>query len=72
MLNAKKLGPLLPLIYVISGFLVVYTLYVVSLFRPKKGGRQRRWRSHDWVWVPLAGVTGIMLLALWWRLRQSP
>jgi amino acid transporter len=72
MTNAKDLHPLQPIIYVIAGFLVVYTLYVVSLFRPRKNGRRRLWRGVDWVWVPLAGVAGVMLLALWWRMRQIP
>ncbi|MGP8201565.1 MAG: hypothetical protein ACLQU4_18910 [Limisphaerales bacterium] len=72
MMNAKELRPLLPIIYVISGFVVVYTLYVVSLFRPRKGHHRRLWRTRDWVWVPLAGAAGLMLLVLWWRMRQVP
>jgi len=70
MLNADKLRPLIPIISIIAGFLVVYAVYVISLFRHRKDGSQRRWRSKDWVWVPLAGVTGVLLLALWWHLRQ--
>jgi len=72
MMNAKELGPLLPIICVICGFLIVYSLWVFSLFRPRKDGSQRRWRSEDWIWVPLAGVTGVLLLALWWHMRQVP
>ena len=67
---AKELRP--PIICIIAGFLIVFTIYVISLFRRRKDGTQRRWRSHDWVWVPLAGVTGVLLLALWWHMRQTP
>jgi amino acid transporter len=72
MLNAKELRPLLPIILVNFGFLIVYSLWVASLFKRRKDGRQRRWRGKDWVWVPLAGVTGVLLLALWWHMRQAP
>lgn len=62
----------LPIVLIIVGFLIVYAFYVVSLFKPRKDGSQRRWRRNDWVWVPLAGVTGVLLLALWWHMRQVP
>jgi amino acid transporter len=68
-MNTKELAPLLPIICIISGFLIVYSLWVASLFRVRKDGSQRRWRTEDWVWVPLAGVAGALLLALWWHLR---
>ena len=71
-MNTATLSPLLPIIAVIAGFLIVYALWVASLFRPRKDGSQRRWRSKDWVWVPLAGLTGVLLLALWWHMRQPP
>jgi len=71
-MNAEKLRPLLPIILVIVCFLVVYSFWIVSLFKPRKDGSQRRWRSKDWVWVPLAGVTGVLLLALWWHMRLVP
>jgi amino acid transporter len=72
MINARTLRPLLPIIYIISGFLIVYAFYIFSLFKTRKDGTRRRWRSKDWVWVPLAGLAGVMLLALWWHLRQVP
>jgi amino acid transporter len=72
MMNDKELGPLLPIIYIIAGFLVVYSFWIVSLFRPREDGSQRRWRGKDWVWVPLAAVAGVLLLALWWHMRQVP
>jgi amino acid transporter len=71
-MNVEKVRPFFPIIVVILGFLVVYSLWVASLFRPRKDGSQRRWRSQDWVWVPLAGVTGVLLLALWWHMRLPP
>jgi amino acid transporter len=71
-MNANAPSSHLPLLYMIGGFLVLYTLYVVSLFRPRKSGRRRHWRTHDWLWVPLAGLTGVVLLALWWHLRIGP
>jgi amino acid transporter len=71
-MNAKELRSLLPLIYVICGFVVVYSLYICSLFKRRKDGNRRRWRGTDTLWVPLAGLTGIMLLILWWYMRQLP
>jgi amino acid transporter len=68
-MNVEKLRPLFPIIGIIVVFLIVYLLWVVSLFRLRKDGSQRRWRSEDWVWVPLAGLTGALLLALWWHMR---
>ena len=44
---AREISP--TIIYIISGFLVVYTIYVFSLFRTRKNGRKRRWRNKDWV-----------------------
>jgi sensor c-di-GMP phosphodiesterase-like protein len=70
MLHFDQLRPQFPIICIIALFLVVYTTWVISLFRPRKDGCQRRWRSKDWVWVPLAAVTGVLLLVLWWNLRQ--
>jgi amino acid transporter len=69
MLHTRELRLQLPIICIIAVFLIVYTFWVVSLFRPRKDGSQRRWRSKDWVWVPLAAVTGALLLALWWKMR---
>jgi hypothetical protein len=67
-MNAKGL---LPIICIIVAFLIVYSLWVSSLFKPRKDGTQRRWRTGDWLWVPLAGVAGVLLLALWWHMRAS-
>ena len=64
--------PQAPIIGILWLFFVMYSVYVVNLFKPRKDGTQRRWRVYDTVWVPLAGLTGAMLLVLWWRLRQSP
>jgi len=49
------------------GFLLVYALCIVLVFRVKKWGQRRRWLPLDYVWVPLGGLTGVCLLALWWR-----
>jgi len=70
-MNVEKLRPLFPIIAIIVVFLVVYSFWVASLFKPRKDGSQRRWRNEDWVWVPLAGVAGVLLLALWWHLRTN-
>ena len=69
-MNVEKLRPLFPIIAIILGFLIVYALWVASLFRPRKDSSQRRWRGEDWIWVPLAGLTGVLLLALWWQMRH--
>ena len=71
-MNVAQLRPLFPIIAIIVFFLVVYSFWVASLFRLRKDGTQRRWRSQDWIWVPLAGVTGALLLALWWHMRLPP
>jgi hypothetical protein len=49
------------------GFLLAYALGIVLVFRANKWGRRRRWLPLDYIWVPLGGLTGVFLLALWWR-----
>jgi cbb3-type cytochrome oxidase subunit 3 len=52
------------------GFLMIYTLLIAYVFRPgQRGRRRRRWLFHDYIWVPLGGMTGVFLLALWWRMH---
>lgn len=70
-MNADHLLALLPILCIIAVFLVAYTIWVRNLFRTRKDGSQRRWRRHDWIWVPLAGISGALLLALWWHLRPN-
>jgi len=50
-------------------FLAIYAVCVVLMFRKAKDGRRRRLDVLDYVWIPLGGLTGIFLLALWWRMR---
>ena len=59
----------IPLLSSLLGFLLVYALVVVLLFRPDREGRRRRWLPMDYVWVPLGALTGIFLIALWWRMH---
>jgi len=54
-----------------AGFLLVYTLAIVLVFRANASGRRRRWLPLDYVWVPLGGLTGLCLLALWWRMHGA-
>jgi hypothetical protein len=49
------------------GYLVVYALGIVVLFRREKWGVRRRWHPLDYIWVPLGAVTGVCLLALFWN-----
>jgi hypothetical protein len=52
-------------------FLLIYALIVVWMFRVQVNGQRRRWQSLDYIWVPLGGVTGIILLAMWWRAHAA-
>ena len=49
-----------------SAFLVLYSLSVTRLFSRKVNGRtrRRRWALLDFVWVPVGGLTGLVMLAL--------
>jgi hypothetical protein len=49
--------------------LAVYTITVALMFRKDKLGFKRRWHLLDYIWVPLGGLTVVILLALWWRAR---
>ena len=57
----------LPVLLSMLGFLLVYALGIVLIFRAEKWGQRRRWLPLDYIWVPLGGLTGVFLLALWWR-----
>ena len=59
-------GPILTL-SLVAAFLIVYALGIVYLFTRTVSGRRRRWVTLDFVWVPLGGLTGLVILALWWR-----
>ena len=59
--------PSTPALLSMLGFLVVYALIVFALFRPNKWGQQRKFMALDYIWVPLGGLTGVVLLALWWQ-----
>ena len=52
-----------------AGFVVIYAVLIALVFRSKANGRRRRWLPLDYVWVPLGGLTGVFLLALWWRMH---
>jgi hypothetical protein len=49
--------------------LAIYTITVVLMFRKDKLGFKRRWHLLDYIWVPLGGLTVVILLALWWHTR---
>jgi len=61
-----------PVVISMLAFLLAYALVVVLMFRANKHGQRRRWEALDFVWVPLGGLTGIFLLALWWRAHGPP
>ena len=71
-MNIKDPASLRLIISVVFGIAILYSLWIVSLFRRRKGGRPRRRRGKDWMWIPLAVVTVVMLVALWWHMRQVP
>ncbi|HEY3861346.1 MAG TPA: hypothetical protein VGO59_05605 [Verrucomicrobiae bacterium] len=52
-------------------FLLLYAFGIAFVFRKTRRGRRRRWLPLDFVWVPLGGLTGVFLLALWWRTHAS-
>jgi len=57
----------LPVLGSMLGYLVVYALGIVLLFRREKWGVRRRWHPLDYIWVPLGALTGVALLSLLWR-----
>lgn len=67
----QKLFQSVPVLASMAGFLLVYTLAIVLVFRANASGRRRRWLPLDYVWVPLGGLTGLCLLALWWRMHGA-
>ena len=71
-MNLKDPASLRLIISVGFGISILYSLWIVSLFRRRKDGKPRRRRGKDWMWIPLAVVTVVMLVALWWHMRQVP
>jgi hypothetical protein len=65
--NMQPMFHSVPALVSMVGFLLAYALCIVLVFRPNKWGRRRRWLPLDFIWVPLGGLTGVCLLALWWR-----
>ncbi len=47
-----------------GGFLAAYSTGVVYLFTRKVNGRRRRWVPLDFVWVPMGGLTGVLIVML--------
>jgi hypothetical protein len=60
-----------PVLGSIVGFLLIYALVIVMLYRPDKEGRRRRWLPMDYIWVPLGALTGIILIAFYWRMHAT-
>jgi len=58
-----------PALCAMFAFLVAYSICVALMFRVGKDGRRRRWHVLDFVWIPMGGLTGIFLVALWWVMR---
>jgi len=58
---------MVPLFISIGVFLILYSLGIAYMFTRTVYGRRRRWEWLDLVWVPMGGLTGILMLALWWR-----
>ena len=66
-INAK----MYPLLIMTFLFLVAYTFGVVYLFTHKVNGCRRRWQPLDFIWVPMGGLTGVLMAALWWKSHGS-
>ncbi len=62
-INAKNY----PLFMISAMFLITYSLGVLYLFMHRVNGRRRRWHALDWVWIPMGGLTGVLMVALWWN-----
>jgi len=58
---------MVPHIIVAVVFLAAYALLVLHLFTRTINGCRRRWAPLDFVWVPMGGLTGILILTLWWQ-----
>jgi len=67
--NPNKSASHLPLLILAATFLIIYSGVVVYLFTRTVNGQRRRWEMLDFIWVPMGGVTGILILALWWQNR---
>lgn len=65
----SKMTHSIPVVCGILIFLLTYSLAVLLLFSPDKLGRRRRWCALDYIWVPLGGLAGLSLVALWWRMQ---
>jgi hypothetical protein len=65
--NMQSMFRSAPVLFTMLGFLLVYAVSIVLVFRPNKWGRRRRWLPLDFIWVPLGGLTGLCLVVLWWR-----
>lgn len=66
-MNTATNSHLVPMTLEIALFLVVYGVVIVRLFTRKVNGRRRRWAPLDFVWVPMGGLTGALMFALWWQ-----
>ena len=66
-MNAASTPKLYSLLVISGIFLVLYALGVVYLFTHKVHGQRRRWQPLDFVWVPMGGLTGVLMAALWWN-----
>jgi succinate dehydrogenase hydrophobic anchor subunit len=66
-MNAAPNSKMYPLLMISAIFLVTYAVGVVYLFTHRVNGRRRRWQPLDFVWVPMGGLTGILMAALWWN-----
>lgn len=65
-MNAVLNPKLYPLIMISGLFLGLYSAGVVYLFTHRVNGRRRRWHPLDFVWVPMGGLTGVLMAAIWW------
>lgn len=68
-MNTVNHHSMIPLIIIAAVFLILYSFYVGYLFTRKTNGCRRRWQGLDFIWVPMGGLTGILILALWWQSR---
>ena len=65
-------NPKLYFLLMITGlFLAAYSYGVVYLFTHRVNGQRRRWHPLDFVWVPMGGLTGVLMAALWWKSHGS-
>jgi hypothetical protein len=67
--NVSKNTSFIPVIMIAAVFLAVYGVGIAYMFTKKVNGCRRRWSPLDFVWIPIGGLTGILILALWWQSR---